>query len=65
MRNTECWSEGRAKLGVFRATMARKITQLSPSLTPTLGDVKLAISFLLPEDSARRLFRIKGAARLD
>ena len=36
---TECWSEGRARLGDFPATMARKITQLSPSLTPTLGIV--------------------------
>ena len=29
-------SVGRARLGVFPATIARKITQLSPSLTPTL-----------------------------
>ena len=27
---TECWSQGRARLRVFRAPMARKRTQLSP-----------------------------------
>ena len=46
--STECWSEGRARLGVFRATMVRKITQLSPSLTPTLG------TFLNPKKYARK-----------
>ena len=40
------WSEGRARLGVFRAPMARIITQLSPSLTPTLGS-SCPISFPL------------------
>ena len=33
----ECWSQGRARLRVFRAAMAQKSTQLSPSLNPILG----------------------------
>ena len=35
--NTECWSQGRAKLRAFPRHLAQENTQLSPSLTPTLG----------------------------
>ena len=35
--STECWSQGRAKLRAFQRHLARGYTQLSPSLTPTLG----------------------------
>ena len=34
---TECWSQGRAKLRAFPHHLAQENTQLSPSLTPTLG----------------------------
>ena len=34
---TECRSQGRAKLPAFPRHLARENTQLSPSLTPTLG----------------------------
>ena len=33
----QCWSQGRAKLRAFPRHLEREITQLSPSLTPTLG----------------------------
>ena len=46
MNTTESWSEGRARLGVFRATMGRKSTQLSPSFTPILGTVHARLGFV-------------------
>ena len=35
--STQCWGQGRAKLRAFPHHLARENTQLSPSLTPTLG----------------------------
>ena len=37
---TECWSQLRAKLRAFPRHLARENTQLSLSLTPTLGTAK-------------------------
>ena len=36
-RNTECWSQGRAKLRDFPRHCGAENTQPSPSFTPTLG----------------------------
>ena len=42
----QCWSQGRAKLRAFPRHLERENTQLSPSLTPTLGRF---LEFLKPQ----------------